>query len=82
MRLNGGARTKKYLLVLLSGIIAFNVFAGGQTDSGRNAGMDTIEAGKFVNPATVDAYAYINDYIFPYAIDANEDLSVFVKLEI
>jgi hypothetical protein len=43
--------------------------------------MDTIEAGKFVNPAMVDAYAYINDYIFPYAIDANEDLSIFVKLE-
>jgi hypothetical protein len=57
------------------------MFAGGQIDSGRDASMNTIEAGKFVNPAAVDAYAYINDYVFPYAPEAGEDLSIFVKLE-
>jgi hypothetical protein len=66
---------------VVSCVITFNVFPGGQTDSGRDASMDTVEAGKFVNPATVDAYAYINDYMFPYAIDAARDLSIFVKLE-
>jgi hypothetical protein len=73
---------KKFLLIALSGgIMCAAIFAGGQTDSGRDASMDTIEAGKFVNPATVDAYAYINDYVFPYEQDADEDLSIFVKLE-
>jgi hypothetical protein len=72
---------KRYAVMILAGMITLNVFAGGQTDSGRDASMDTIEAGKFVNPATVDAYAYINDYPFPYDRDPGEDLSVFVKLE-
>jgi hypothetical protein len=72
---------KRYVLVFLSGLIAFNAFAAGQQDSGRGTSMDTIEAGKFVNPSTVDAYAYINDYVFPYEIDAHDDISIFVKLE-
>jgi hypothetical protein len=72
---------KKYMLVLLIGFAAFAVFAGGKADSGRDSGLDTIEAGKFINPETVDAYAYINDYIFPYEISRNDDLSIFVKLE-
>jgi hypothetical protein len=72
---------KKYLAVLLVGFVASSAFAGGQTDSGRDSSLNTIEAGKFVDPGTVDAYAYINDYIFPYGINKNEDLSIFVKLE-
>jgi hypothetical protein len=72
---------KKYFLVLLVGFAAFSAFAGGQTNSGRDSSLNTIEAGKFVNPGTVDAYAYINDYIFPYEINRNEDLSIFVRLE-
>jgi hypothetical protein len=61
--------------------MAVNVFPGGQVASGRDSSLDTIEAGQFVDPARVDAYAYINDYVFPYAINNNEDLSIFVKLE-
>jgi hypothetical protein len=72
---------KKYLAILLVGFIAFSAFAGGQTDSGRDSSLNTIEAGKFVDPGMVDAYAYINDYIFPYEINNNDDLSIFVKLE-
>ncbi|MDR1420786.1 MAG: hypothetical protein LBI86_10460 [Treponema sp.] len=72
---------KRYVLAFLSVLLAFNAFAGGQTDSGRETSMDTIEAGKFVNPGAVDAYAYINDYVFPYEIDAGDDISIFVKLE-
>jgi len=34
-----------------------------------------------INPAMVDAYEYINDYDFPYEININDDLSIFVKLE-
>jgi hypothetical protein len=54
---------KKYEALLSFGLIAFSVFAGGRTDSGRDSSLNTIEAGKFVNPETVDAYAYVNDYI-------------------
>jgi hypothetical protein len=72
---------KKYVLVLLVGFTAVSAFAGGQTDSGRDSSLNTIEAGKFVDPGTVDAYAYINDYIFPYEINRNDDLSIFVRLE-
>jgi hypothetical protein len=72
---------KKYLIVLLVGFTAVSAFAGGQTDSGRDSSLNTIEAGKFVDPGTVDAYAYINDYVFPYEISRNDDLSIFVKLE-
>jgi hypothetical protein len=72
---------KKYLIALLVSFITFTAFAAGKTDSGRDSSLDTIEAGKFVNPETVDAYAYINDYVFPYEISRNDDLSIFVKLE-
>jgi hypothetical protein len=71
----------KYLTILLIGFVALSAYAGGQTDSGRDTSLNTIEAGKFVNPETVDAYAYINDYIFLYEINRNDDLSIFVKLE-
>jgi hypothetical protein len=72
---------KNYLAIAVFSIAAFNVFAGGQTDSGRDSSMETIEAGQFIDPARVDAYAYINDYVFPYEINAGDDLSLFVKLE-
>jgi hypothetical protein len=73
---------KKYLsAAAVFCVFTFQVFAGGQTDSGRETSMDSIEAGKFVSPAGVDAYAYINDYVFPYEINADDDLSIFVKLE-
>jgi hypothetical protein len=72
---------KKNIAIVLFGFIVFSAFAGGQTDSGRDSSLTTIEAGKFVNPETVDAYAYINDYVFPYRINENDDLSIFVKLE-
>jgi hypothetical protein len=72
---------KKCLTVLLIGFAVFSAFAGGQTDSGRDSSLNTIEAGKFVDPGTVDAYSYINDYIFPYEINKNDDLLIFVKLE-
>jgi hypothetical protein len=72
---------KEYLAVLLAGFAVFSVFAGGQVDSGRDSSLNTIEAGKFVDPGAVDAYAYINDYIFPYEINKNDDLSIFVRLE-
>jgi len=61
--------------------IPFTIFAGGQAQSGRDTNMDTIEGGQFVSPAMVDAYEYINDYVFPYEIDPTADLSVFVRLE-
>jgi hypothetical protein len=67
--------------VILIGFITFPAFAGGKTDSGRDSSLNTIEAGKFVDPGAVDAYAYINDYAFPYEINKNDDLSIFVKLE-
>jgi hypothetical protein len=72
---------KKTAVILLLVFIPFALSAGGQADSGRDTMMDTIEGGQFVNPAMVDAYEYINDYVFPYDTDPGSDLSVYVKLE-
>jgi hypothetical protein len=72
---------KNHLAIVLAGFAAFSAFAGGQTDSGRDSGLNTIEAGKFAAPGAIDAYAYINDYVFPYEARVNDDLSIFVKLE-
>jgi hypothetical protein len=72
---------KNIAVVLFFAFIPFTVFAGGQAQSGRDTNTDTIEGGQFINPAMVDAYEYINDYVFPYDINPNDDLSVFVKLE-
>ena len=67
-------------LILIS--IPFVIAAGGgQAQSGRDTNTDTIEGGQFINPAMVDAYEYINDYVFPYEMNPSEDLSVFVSLE-
>ena len=68
-------------VILLFALVPFAVFAGGQKQSGRDTSADTIEGGQFINPAMVDAYEYINDYVFPYDINSRDDLSVFVKLE-
>jgi hypothetical protein len=68
-------------VILIFVFIPFAIFAGGQAESGRNTNTDTVEGGQFVSPAMVDAYEYINDYVFPYEIDPSGDLSVFVKLE-
>jgi len=67
------------ILIIL--LIPFTIFAGGQAQSGRDTNTDTVEGGQFLSPSMVDAYEYINDYIFPYEINRTEDLSVFVKLE-
>jgi len=72
---------KNIILVLFFICIPFSIFAGGAAQSGRDTTSGTVEAGQFVNPAMVDAYEYINDYNFPYEINMNDDLSVFVKLE-
>ena len=72
---------RNIIIILIFAFIPFTTFAGGASQSGRDTNMDTIEGGQFVNPAMVDAYEYINDYIFPYEIDTTDDLSVFVKLE-
>ena len=71
----------KIASILILMLFPFMVFAGGQTQSGRDTNTDTIEGGQFVSPAMVDAYEYINDYIFPYDINPSDDISVFVKLE-
>jgi hypothetical protein len=68
-------------VILIFVFIPFIIFAGGQAQSGRDTNIDTVEGGQFVSPAMVDAYEYINDYVFPYEIDPADDLSVFVKLE-
>ena len=72
---------KNIVVLVVFAFIPCALFAGGQADSGRDTTTATIEGGQFVNPAMVDAYEYINDYVFPYAITPSEDLSVFVKLE-
>ncbi len=72
---------KKHVSILLFCFIACYAFAGGQVDSGRDSGSTSLEAGQFVNPDTIDAYAYINDYAFPYETNETEDLSIFVTLE-
>jgi hypothetical protein len=61
--------------------IPFAIFATGRAESGRDTNTDTIEGGQFVSPAMVDAYEYINDYVFPYDNNPLDDLSIFVKLE-
>jgi len=61
--------------------VAPNVFAGGAQQSGRDMGQDSIEGGQFAGAQSVDAYAFINDYDFPFETNTNEDLSVFVRLE-
>ena len=77
----GGVPMKNITLIVVLSLIPFAVFAGGQTESGRDTSTATIEGGQFVNPAMVDAYEYINDYEFPYGMNTAADLSVFVKLE-
>ena len=72
---------KNVTIILFYSLIPFIIFAGGAAQSGRDTNTDTVEGGQFVNPAMVDAYEYINDYIFPYEMEKTEDLSVFVKLE-
>ncbi|MDR0313872.1 MAG: hypothetical protein LBI14_09770 [Treponema sp.] len=72
---------KNIAFILIFTFIPFTVFAGGQAQSGRDTNTNTIEGGQFVSPAMVDAYEYINDYVFPYDMNPSEDLSVFVKLE-
>ena len=72
---------KRALIILILVFIPFCIFAGGQAQSGRDTNTDTVEGGQFVSPAMVDAYEYINDYIFPYRTDPDADLSIFVKLE-
>ena len=72
---------KNYMFILFFVLIPSVIFAAGSTQSGRDTNSVTVEAGRFINPAMVDAYEYINDYDFPYEINKNEDLSVFVKLE-
>jgi len=72
---------KNYMFILFFVLIPSVIFAVGSTQSGRDTNSVTVEAGQFINPAMVDAYEYINDYDFPYEINKNEDLSVFVKLE-
>jgi len=72
---------KKIIIILTLIFFPYIIFAGGQAQSGRDTNTDTIEGGQFVSPAMVDAYEYINDYVFPYDVNPSEDLSVFVKLE-
>jgi len=72
---------KKIILVLSFIYIPFSIYAAGSTESGRDTNLNTVEAGQFINPAMIDAYEYINDYDFPYEINMNDDLSIFVKLE-
>jgi hypothetical protein len=72
---------KKIILILSFIYIPFSIYAAGSKESGRDTNLDTVEAGQFINPAMVDAYEYINDYDFPYEINKNDDLSIFVKLE-
>lgn len=73
---------KKALFALLALCLgAMGLYAAGQLDSGRETGLDTIEAGQFIDPAKIDAYAYINDYPFPFEPDPARDLTVVAKLE-
>ena len=69
------------IMVILFGFFVFQLFGAGRTESGRDFGQSSIEDGRFVAPAVIDAYAFINDYTFPFAANENEDLSIFVKLE-
>jgi len=72
---------KKIMFILSFVYIPFSIYAAGSAESGRDTNLNTVEAGQFISPAMVDAYEYINDYDFPYEINMNDDLSIFVKLE-
>ena len=72
----------KYIAVILIFVfIPCTIFAAGRAEADRDTNTATIEGSQFVNPAMVDAYEYINDYVFPYETDTTGDLSVFVNLE-
>jgi hypothetical protein len=72
---------KNIALIMAFIFIPFFIFASGRAESGRDTSMETIEGSQFVSPAMVDAYEYINDYVFPYDANPLDDLSIFVKLE-
>ncbi|MDR0628417.1 MAG: hypothetical protein LBG24_01995 [Treponema sp.] len=72
---------KHFIILLCMVLYAMNVFAGGQAESGRSASYGAAETGQFTESSQVDVPSAINDYSFPYTVNNDEDISVFVKLE-
>ncbi|QQO10126.1 hypothetical protein [Breznakiella homolactica] len=58
-----------------------NLFSAGQAESGRSASYNAAETNQFAESSQIDTAAAINDYDFPYEINPQEDVSVFVQLE-
>jgi hypothetical protein len=60
---------------------AIPVFSGGKTESGRDSSFSRVEVGQVVDPVKIDVTSSLNDFPFPYTMNAQEDMSVFVTLE-
>ena len=65
------------LLFLFSGLL----FAGSQSESGRESGFESIAGGQFINPDEIDAESYLEDFTFDYKARPGQDLSIFVEIE-
>jgi len=69
-------RLAVFLCIFVS--MATVLFAGGQKESGRNVCTAAADSGSIADGAFIDTSAFINSYAFPYKVNEQEDLSIYL----